>query len=116
MNRREIEAVERDEVTREVLEDALKQVLVSPAESRPRSENREPTREELNRRYRLERRGWRKEVTMDAYTKGVLTVIAIALCAIVVQNAIPDATATLLSQDGCGEYRHQPCYLDVRIR
>ena len=43
-------------VTREDLEDALKQVLVSPAESRPRSENREPTREELSRRYRLERR------------------------------------------------------------
>ena len=48
--------IERDEVTREDLENALKQVLLSPAESRPRSENREPTREELSRRYRLERR------------------------------------------------------------
>ena len=57
MNRREIDAVDRDNVTREALEDALKQVLLSPAESRPRSENREPTRKELNRRYRLERRG-----------------------------------------------------------
>ena len=57
MNRREIDAVERDEVTREDLEDALKQVLLAPLESRPRSENREPTREELNRRVRLERRG-----------------------------------------------------------
>ena len=57
MNRREIDAVERDEVTREDLEDALKQVLLAPLESRPRSENREPTRKELNRRVRLERRG-----------------------------------------------------------
>ena len=57
MNRREIDAVERDDVTREDLEDALKQVLLAPLESRPRSENREPTRKELNRRVRLERRG-----------------------------------------------------------
>ena len=56
MNRREIDAVERDEVSREDLEDALKQVLLAPLESRPRSENREPTREELSRRVRLERR------------------------------------------------------------
>ena len=56
MNRREIDAVERDDMTREDLEDALKQVLLAPLESRPRSENREPTREELSRRYRLERR------------------------------------------------------------
>lgn len=57
MNRREIDAVERDEVSREDLEDALRQVLLAPMASRPRSENREPAREELNRRYRLERRG-----------------------------------------------------------
>ena len=57
MNRREIEAVERDEVTRKDFEDALAQVLLAPMESRPRSENREPTREELSRRYRMERRG-----------------------------------------------------------
>ena len=56
MNRREIDAVERDPVTREDLEDALAQVLLAPMEDRPRSENREPTREELNRRVRLERR------------------------------------------------------------
>jgi len=56
MNRREIDAVERDPVTREDLEDALAQVLTAPMEDRPRSENREPTREELNRRVRLERR------------------------------------------------------------
>ena len=56
MNRREIDAAKRDDVTREDLEDALAQVLLAPMESRPRSENREPSREELNRRYRLERR------------------------------------------------------------
>ena len=55
MNRREIDAVERDDVTREDLEAALKQVLLAPQGS-VKSENREPTREELNRRYRLERR------------------------------------------------------------
>ena len=57
MNRKEIEAVERDDVTLDDLEDALRQVLLAPVESRPKSENREPTREELSRRYRLERRG-----------------------------------------------------------
>lgn len=57
MNRREIESVERDEVEEGEFLDALKQVLTVPLESRPRSENREPTREELSRRVRLERRG-----------------------------------------------------------
>ena len=56
MNRREIDAVERDEVEEDEFLDALKQVLLAEPESRPRSENREPTREELSRRYRLERR------------------------------------------------------------
>lgn len=56
MNRREIDATERDDVTREDLKDALKQVLLAPVASRPRSENREPSRGELSRRYRLERR------------------------------------------------------------
>ena len=57
MNRSEIDAVEREAVMHQDLEDALKQVLLSPLESRSRSENREPTREELNGRVRLERRG-----------------------------------------------------------
>ena len=57
MNRQEIDAVERDEVTERDLKDALRQMLLVPMKSRPRSENREPTREELSRRYRLERRG-----------------------------------------------------------
>ena len=56
MNRGEIRAVERDNVSREDLEDALKQVLLAEPDERPRSENRERTRKELGRRYRLERR------------------------------------------------------------
>ena len=50
MDRREIESVERDDVTREDLKAVLKQVLLSPTASRSRSVNREPTREVLNRR------------------------------------------------------------------
>ena len=51
---------------------------------------------------------------MDAYTKGVLTVIAVALCVLVVQNAVLDATA--VGHDGCGQARFSPCYLDVKVR
>ena len=39
MNRSEIDAVERDEVEGDKFLDALKQVLLAPLESRPRSEN-----------------------------------------------------------------------------
>ena len=56
MNRREIDAVERDDVTEKDLKDALRQVLLGETDERPRSENREPTREELDVRYRLERK------------------------------------------------------------
>ena len=56
MNRREIDAVERDEVEEDELFAALEQVLLAPQGS-VRSENREPTREELSRSVRLERRG-----------------------------------------------------------
>lgn len=55
MNRREIDTVERDEVEEDEFLAALEQVLLAPQGS-VRSENREPTREELNRRVRLERR------------------------------------------------------------
>ena len=51
------DAIKRDDVTREDLGDALAQVLPSPMESQPRSENRGPKREEPNRRHRPERRG-----------------------------------------------------------
>ncbi len=55
MNRDEIDKVERDPVARKDLEDALKQVLTAPRGD-VRSENREPTRKELGRRWKLRRR------------------------------------------------------------
>lgn len=60
MNRREIDAVERDEVTEKDLLDALRQVLLTETEERPRSENREPTRDEVEVSFRLERRRVRR--------------------------------------------------------
>ena len=56
MNRREIDAVERDDVIEKDLKDTLRQVLLAQTDERPRSENREPTREEVEVRFRLERR------------------------------------------------------------
>ena len=56
VNRKEIDLVGRDEVIREDLEHAIKQVQLGPKESRSWSGKRKPTREELNRRSRLERR------------------------------------------------------------
>ena len=48
------EGVERDDATMDDLTDAFKMLLKdAPA---PKSKNRRPTNEELNRRYRLERR------------------------------------------------------------
>ena len=41
---------------RQDFEDALKTVLLAEIPDRPRSENREPTRDELNRRWKLTRR------------------------------------------------------------
>ena len=52
---------------------------------------------------------------MDFYAKGILTIIAAALCVLVVQNAIPGATA-FGHDKGCGQSQYAPCYLDVRIR
>lgn len=56
MSRGEIRAVERGNASREDLEDALKQVLLAEPDERPKRENREQTRKELDRHYRLERR------------------------------------------------------------
>ncbi|MDE0692583.1 MAG: hypothetical protein OXI55_10120 [Gammaproteobacteria bacterium] len=55
MNRDEINKVQRDPVTRTDLEDALKQVLTAPRGD-VRSENREPTKQELERRWKMRRR------------------------------------------------------------
>lgn len=48
--------VERDPVTLEDLEDAVSEVLLAPADDRPKSENREPTKEELNQRWKMSKR------------------------------------------------------------
>ena len=55
MNRSEIDAVERDTVEEDEFMAALGQVLLAQR-GEVRSENRQPTRVELGRRYRLERR------------------------------------------------------------
>ncbi len=45
----------------------------------------------------------------DIYTKAVLTVIAVALCAIAFQNVILPAQAA----SHCGENSWNPCYVEV---
>ena len=47
---------------------------------------------------------------MDRYTKCVLTVIAVALCAIAVQNRVSPARAV---GEDCGQW-HNPCQVEVR--
>ena len=56
MNHAQHDKTDRREISKRDLEDALKQVLIAPSENRPRSENREPTKEKLTARYRLDRR------------------------------------------------------------
>ena len=56
MNRDQHDKTERRETSKRDVEDALKQLLIAPAEDRPKSENREPSKEELSKRYRLDRR------------------------------------------------------------
>jgi len=51
---------------------------------------------------------------MDRYTKGVLTVIAVALCVIVIQNAIPSAVANIYDTR-CGS-AFDPCHHVVRLK
>ena len=43
-------------VYREDLEDALRQVLLAPADGLPKTTNREPTKAELNERWKLTRK------------------------------------------------------------
>lgn len=49
---------------------------------------------------------------IDTFTKIVLTVIGIALCALVIQNAIPSATA--LGNSSCGTDLG-PCHIKVEV-
>lgn len=46
----------------------------------------------------------------DRYTKAVLTVIAVALCGLVVQNAVKLAGAV---GEGCGSDWLDPCFVKV---
>ena len=55
MNRNQFDKTERRDVSDKDLKDALKNVLLAPR-GKVRSENREPTKEELVERYRLDRR------------------------------------------------------------
>ncbi len=55
MNRKEIDKAERRPASRRDFEDALKSVLLAPR-TKVRSENREPTKAELGRRYKLDRK------------------------------------------------------------
>ena len=47
----------------------------------------------------------------DRYTKAVLTVIAVALAALVAQNAVGSAHAQIRA--GCGDSELYPCYVRV---
>ena len=55
MNRKEIDKVEREEVAYEDFMDALKDVLLAPR-GEARFENREPTKAELEERWKMERK------------------------------------------------------------
>ncbi|MDE0191602.1 MAG: hypothetical protein OXQ90_09615 [Gammaproteobacteria bacterium] len=54
MNRHHHEAIERRETTRRDLLDALRRVLLAPR-TKARTENRTPSKAELETRYRLDR-------------------------------------------------------------
>ena len=56
MNKKEFEKAERHPVSKNDFEKALKNLVLAPANERPRAENREPTMKELNQRFKLERR------------------------------------------------------------
>ena len=56
MNRDEFDKTEREPVSRKDFEAALRQILASDEPERPHSENREPSKAELEQRWKLERR------------------------------------------------------------
>jgi hypothetical protein len=49
---------------------------------------------------------------IDLYTKVVLTVIAVALCAIVLKEPLLLGPATAQGNN-CGDYRANPCYVEI---
>ena len=50
---------------------------------------------------------------VDTYTKIVLTVIGIGLCALVIQNSVPSASA--LGQSSCGGQSYSACHIKLEI-
>ena len=56
MNRHHHDAIERREASKRDLLDALRRVLLAPR-TNIRAQNREPSKEEVSRRYRLDRDG-----------------------------------------------------------
>jgi hypothetical protein len=59
------------------------------------------------------RLGGREKLVIDLYTKAVLTVIAVALCAIAIRG--PTLTPAIAQTAGmaCGHLSRQPCYVEV---
>ncbi|MCY3813772.1 MAG: hypothetical protein OXH15_18420 [Gammaproteobacteria bacterium] len=56
MNRKQFDKTERRPVSKANFLDALRQILTTDQPEPRKSENREPTTEELNKRWRLDRR------------------------------------------------------------
>lgn len=56
MNKDQFDKIECDKVSSEDIEDALEKVLLADTDKRPPSENRESTLDELQIRYKLQRR------------------------------------------------------------
>ena len=55
MNKKEFEKIDRKPVTLDEFTSFVRQILSTPVSAR-KSENREPTREELNRKWKLVRK------------------------------------------------------------
>ncbi len=55
INMKKIAMVERKDITMSDLEGAMRQVLSHPDEPKKKSENREPTKQELEKRWKLGR-------------------------------------------------------------
>ena len=55
MNKRQFDKVERRPVSKDDFEDAMKQVLLAPR-GEAKSETRTPTKDEINQKWRLDRK------------------------------------------------------------
>ncbi len=51
-----LDPTDRDPVERGKFEEALRRIMLAPAPSRPRSQNREPTKKECEQPYKLTRK------------------------------------------------------------